>query len=87
MKLNKENICVLIENEEQLQQAREILERCGENQGDEESMEMDSLNKYLTFHSDVDTSHWYVGQGVFLHKNLTPIPLSKLESVIKYSQL
>lgn len=83
MKLTKRNICVLIENEEQLQQAREILIRCGERVETEPPFEYgedSDENKHIYYMEIRNEWCYYYGA----HKpNETPIPLSELESVIK----
>lgn len=76
MKLTKENVCVFIENESQLQEAREILLKYGENI----SMYCFSLKgyKYLQFDDAEDSMDWYMCDEI----GLTKINLQQLEEIL-----
>lgn len=83
MKLNKENVCVFIENEAQLQEAKELLEKYGQTQGDEESMAFIYGRKkhhYLTYLDNKD-DYWYLSIGIFQRELIT---LSELEEILKH---
>ena len=76
----KTEICVQIRNEEELQQAKDMLEKNGEKVTKdgtfcitESSEELNYLQNYIF------TDEWHLGRK----QNLTEIHLSELESVLK----
>ena len=77
MKLKKENVCVFIDNESQLEEARELLLKYGENI----SMDCFSLKayKYLQFDDGEDSMDWYMCDEI----GLTKITLQQLEEILK----
>lgn len=82
MKLTKDKVCVFIENEAQLQEAKELLEKYGQTQGDEESMAFiygGKKHHYLTYFYNED-DYWYLSIEAFKHELIT---LSELEEILK----
>ena len=76
MKLQKNEVCVFIENEAQLEEARELLLKYGENI----SMYCFSLKayKYLQLDDDYDSMDWYMCDEI----GLTKITLQQLEEIL-----
>ena len=74
MKLTKESVCVYIENEAQLEEARELLKKYGERQCEEE---MWLRYKYLSF--DRYDREWYIGMLFSGDKQIT---LQELETIL-----
>ncbi len=80
MKTKKE-ICVHIRNEKELQQAREILERNGENIWNNQFNSFISINTYLKYLMfDNLQNIWWLCSNI---NKKTEIPLSELESVLR----
>ena len=75
MKLQKHEVCVFIENEAQLQEARELLEKYGEEIC--ENAFYFGYYRYVQF-DDYDND-WYVCD----EEGLTKITLSQLETILK----
>ena len=78
--LRKEEVCVYIENEAQLQEARELLEKYGEEIS-EDCNAMDFIfwgvpHNILTIHSD----GWYLSR---FNWRKTKITLQELETILK----
>lgn len=82
MKLTKEQVCVLIENEAHLQQAREVLERYGEN-----VFHVSFFNKNEALMYDHSDGHWFMcNMEIFKkweEKRVTQITLTELEQILK----
>ena len=83
MKLTKENVCVFIENEAQLQQAREVLEKYGEKVCKTTFfLSYDKNGDNLQFsHADID---WYLS-SIILNRKL--ITLTELGEILKGEKL
>ena len=82
MKLTKDKVCVFIENEAQLQQAKELLEKYSQTQGDEECMAFiygGKKHHYLKY-IDNEDDYWYLSIEVFKREL---IQLSELETILK----
>ena len=77
MKLTKENVCVFIENESQLQFAKEILKKYGESIANDGTFELtDEQGNYLQlFKGDY--------KWCLLTKWKRQITISKLEEILK----
>lgn len=83
MELTKENVCVFIENEAQLQQAREVLERYGEETDKylNDWIGSDPDNKYFCY--SVEDNNWWICSISRNVRHLTQITLSELEEMLK----
>jgi hypothetical protein len=81
MKLTKENVCVFIENEAQLEEARKMLEKYDERI-DEKLFEFDGFDEnYLVF-SKIDKD-WFNSYYIPFNYNQEPITLQQLEEILK----
>lgn len=83
MKLDKTNVCVFIENEAQLQQAREVLEMYGEETDKylNDWIESDPDNKYFCY--SVEDNNWWICSISRNVRHLTQITLTELEEILK----
>lgn len=83
MKLDKTQIAVFIENEAQLQRARELLERHG-GEVDNELFKLSSTpyDKYLIF-SESDNNWWICSVSQMMVEYEFYITLSELEEILK----
>lgn len=81
MKLQKHEVCVFIENEAQLQEARELLEKYGEEITSEplDFQFIDYESNYLSL--DFNNHVWVVYDKSLPHE--TQITLSQLEEILK----
>lgn len=80
MKLNKENFCVYIENEAQLQQARELLLKHNEKIDKDIPFTFEGWLRWLKFYKA--NSSWYIG---LRQKHFsTEVTLSELEEILKH---
>ena len=78
MKLSKQNVCVFIENEAQLQQAKELLEKHGEEIAEDGTFELSSKEaNYLNLYID---DKWFLG---WKHEYFNQIKLSELDTFLK----
>ena len=77
MKLSKQNVCVFIENEAQLQEAKELLEKYGE--------EIDDTMFYITKWKSCNyASKWRLdGKWRISNSERNQITLSELEEILK----
>lgn len=77
MKLTKDKVCVYIENEAQLQEAKELLEKHGE--------EIDDTMFYITkWKGSNFASKWRLdGKWRINNSERKPITLSQLEEILK----
>lgn len=86
MKLNKQNVCVFIENEVQLQQAREVLERY--NQPIYESLfELNDYEKELILIKNDTDDDWFISAPDCIIHPRTQITLTELEEILKGEKL
>lgn len=85
MKLNKEEICVYIENEAQLDEARQLLEKYGEKESKNKSA-MDFVFNGTKCHYLTQNIHgkWYLQMNLMYE---TIITLQQLEQMLKAEQL
>ena len=79
MKLTKQNICVYIENEAQLQQAKELLEKHGEEIAEDGTFSINKGNNQDFLQLFIDDK-WWVGMRNKYQKQIT---LSELETILK----
>ena len=78
MKLSKENVCVYIENEAQLQGAKELLEKQGEEIAEDGTFKLTNDNEnYLNLYID---NKWFLGSNQVFFNQIT---LSELETILK----
>lgn len=78
MTLTKDKVCVYIENEAQLKEARELLEKYGEEITEDGTFELTDDNKnYLNIFVD---GVWFLCDK---HSYLNQITLSELETILK----
>lgn len=78
MNLTKDQVCVLIENEEQLNEARRILEQSGEEIAVDDTFSLTTKTfNYLQLYCDIE---WCL---LFKHDFLTQITLVELEEILK----
>jgi hypothetical protein len=79
MTLTKENVCVFIENEMQLEEAKRILKKYDETHTIDGtfSLDYDSRHNFLQIFIDCK---WWLGKRHISH---TEITLSKLELILK----
>lgn len=79
MKLTKENVCVLIEDEAQLQQARELLVKYKQELADDGCFALskphNSYANYLQF--DITNQDWWL-----FHARKNKITITKLEKIL-----
>ncbi len=81
MKLNKSNVCVLIESEAQLQQAREMLERYGEEEGDSKDSFLFGNGEFPYLKMLIHPKKvWYLSRIQWESELIT---LSELEEILK----
>jgi len=73
---SKHEIAVFIENEEMLREARELLEKYGEKQGDKTDMKLLDSYQWLMY---IDDAFWYIGSAC-MGKQIT---LPQLEEILK----
>ena len=82
MKVTKENICVYIEDEAQLEKAREILDRYGEGDKIDENTftitNFDLSSNYMYY--GIEGKDWGLG---WKPSNSTKITLEQLEEILK----
>ncbi len=82
MKLSKENVCVFIEDESHLKEARELLERCGEaifQPVFHLSNKANPHKNYLYYNTIVRNHAW----GLGLPTKRKQITLPELEEILK----
>ena len=79
MKLTKDNVCVFIENESQLQEAKELLENYGEEIAEDDTFSIDCCTNHNFLQLFIDDK-WWVGMR---NKYQNPITLSELEEILK----
>jgi hypothetical protein len=83
MKLTKENVCVFIENEAQLEEARQLLEKYGEDLATfEYAFDLiyhDLRYPYLRLHDF--RKDWFLSNRI--HWNQTQITIRQLEEILK----
>lgn len=78
MKLTKQNVCVFIENKAQLQQAKELLKKYGEEIAEDGTFELSSKEaNYLNIYID---DKWFLG---WKHEYFNQIKLSELDTFLK----
>ncbi len=84
MKLDKTNICVFIENEAQLQEARELLERYGETI-DDEMFYIHGSEESLNYLQVVDNDYgWWLALNRKANGEILKlITLTELETILK----
>lgn len=82
MKLTKENACVFIDNEAHLQQAREVLERYGE-EIDEQLFFMSEPEINFLQCADNNNGWWLALDKKYSGDELPKITLSELEEILK----
>jgi len=85
VKLTKENVCVFIESEAQLEEARKMLEKYGEKESAKEyAMELrfEDMN-YPYLRTDVNLQEWFLSNRIPWHQ--TQITIQQLEEILKES--
>lgn len=78
MKLTKENVCVFIENEAQIEEARKMLEKYGEieSKSTDSFIYEDGKYPYLQEYE----AEWYLSQFTWENEQIT---LQQLEEILK----
>jgi hypothetical protein len=82
MKLTKENVCVFIENEAQLEEARKMLEKYGEEIEDNFDLKAVSKNSHIYFNPIYD--EWCHYRGKYCPE--TQITIQQVEEILKESK-
>lgn len=78
MKLTKQKVCVFIENEAQLQEAKELLENYGEKVAKDGTFKLTNDNEnYLNLYID---NKWFLCSNQVFFNQIT---LSELEEILK----
>ena len=81
MKLTKQNVCVFIENEQQLEEARKMLEKYGENISPY-LFSLSIINKFNYLVYSNEYFRWYFNEKM----NRIQITLQQLEEILKQSK-
>lgn len=79
MKAIKDKVCVFIENEAQLQEAKEMLEKYGEEIAEDDTFSIDCCTNHNFLQLFIDDK-WWVGMRNKYQKQIT---LSELETILK----
>lgn len=79
MKLDKTSVCVFIENETHLQQARELLERYGQTIAYDGTFSLTPTSRLNNLRIVPSTNEWFLGLKAYCDE----ITLSELEEILK----
>jgi hypothetical protein len=82
MKLTKENVCVFIENEAQLEEARKMLDKYGESITKDGTFEISKETHYNYLRIWTLSDEWYCS----LKDVRTQITMQQLEEILKQSK-
>lgn len=81
MNLRKENVCVFIENEAQLNEAKELLEKHNQKIESEFAFFHKELYNKIILAKYINTDEWYFTDVLVVKRN--KITLSELETILK----
>lgn len=82
MKLNKEQVCVFIENESQLQKAKELLLKYGEELSIDGSFNI-STSKSYNYLQMLFKKYWHLSNISWVNDGMRIVNLEELEEILQ----